>query len=291
MYFLLLFSSICLALSSIGSKLNNAKGCGKLLSATAMCGGAGVMAWIVTLLAKERVTADMFLYAGIFSVCFVTCMVFVYKTYEKGPLAVTSLFANASLLIVVVLFSSIYFHEPMSFRNVIGLIGVLISLTLLTLPKEKGKDEKKANLVWLGLCLIVLFLNSVMSITAKIRQVNVDGTNPFAYMALCYTFSFVVGVVAYGVLQIKKKTFTEDIEGIRRNTKAIALQAFGNVGANMLVTFLSSRIDGVILYPVNKGCGLLLTVLCGFCFFKEKKSWTNIVGIVLGIISIVVLSI
>ena len=65
----------------------------------------------------------------------------------------------------------------------------------------------------------------------------------------------------------------------------------GNSGANLLVTFLSSNVDAAILYPISMGGGLVLTVLAGFTFFKEKKTFVDLTGIVIGLMSMILLNI
>lgn len=58
----------------------------------------------------------------------------------------------------------------------------------------------------------------------------------------------------------------------------------------MLATYLSTRIDGAVLYPVQSGGGFVLTVLFGFCFFKERVTVWKIIGLILGVGAIVLLN-
>ncbi|MBE7067715.1 MAG: hypothetical protein E7381_00280 [Clostridiales bacterium] len=294
MYLLVFVSAIFLFLNNLGGKTNKSEGAGNILNITLVVGAASLASWLICLITKQSVTKDMFLFAGIFAVLFITGMIAMYKAYTCGSMSATSLFGNASL-VVVVLFSALYFGDTMNVFKIIGVIGVLVSLTLLTLP-EKSKDKQESvtkqpfNIVWLLLCLYILFINSAISIAGKFRQTQVGGANPFAYMALCYTMTFVLGIVAYAIMQCKKNTLKTDFENVKQCIPSLAMQTIGNAGSNLLVTFLSTQVNGAILYPVNSGVGLILTVLCSFIFFHEKKTWLKILGIVLGVVAIVLLN-
>lgn len=294
MLFLAFLSAFFMPLNSLGAKMNRSDGNARVLSIGILTGLSGVIAWLVALIAKNRVTSDMFLYAVLFAVIFVATTVMGLKAYTCGPLVGTALFSNASLIIVV-LFSTFYFHEPFGLLRGVGVAGVCIALVLLTLPdnssNEKAEKQKeKIKLGWLLLCIAMMIGNSLISIVSKIQQTNTGGGNAFAYMALAYSLTCAVSFLAYMVTQIKSNTLKRDVSIIQENGKGIAVQTVGNTGANLLVSFLSSRVNGAILYPVNMGGGLVLTTVVGFVFFKEKKTWKNVGGILLGIVGLLLLS-
>ena len=89
---------------------------------------------------------------------------------------------------------------------------------------------------------------------------------------------------------MKNNTVKADINNVKDCVPSLLMQSLGNVDCNLLVTILSTRMLGAVLYPVNIGGGLVLTVLCGFLFFKKKKTCKNILGIALGVVSILILS-
>ena len=290
MYFLAFLSAVFLPLNSLGSKLNKTKGNAKIISISFLVGGAAIVSWLVCLVSRQTVTPDMYLYAAIFSVLYIATLLIGYLAYAKGPLSITSTFSNASL-VVIVLANTLLFNEELSLLSVIAIAGTLISLTLLSMPEKSKSAAVPFNFLWLLLCIGLLLGNSAISISIKFRQSNANGSNAFAFMALCYSFAFVVSVCTYAFIQLRKPTYKSDLQSVKRSAAAVALQMTGNVGSNLLVTFLSSRIIASVLYPVNMGGGLVLAVICGFIFFKEKLTLKNSTGIVLGIISLILLNI
>ena len=286
---LVFVSAIFLFLNNLGTKLNKVKGAGKLLSIVCLVFVASLLSWATALITRQTVTKDMILYAILFAIVFVVGVLSAYQAYARGSMGATSLFGNSSL-VVVVLFGVLFYNEPFGWMKIVGVLGVLFALTMLALPDEK-EEGKSFNWSWLLFCFIILFSNSSLSVASKFRQETAGGSNPFAYMALCFTFTFVVGGVAYAVSQLRNNTIKADLLSVQENALPLAIQTVGNTGSNLLVTFLASRVDGSLLYPVNMGLGLIITVLCGFIVFKEKKTWKNVTGIIVGVAAIILLNI
>ena len=286
---LVFVSAIFLFLNNLGTKLNKVKGSGKLLSIVLLVGVASILSWTTALIAKESVTIDMIPFSLLFAVVFVVGVLCAYQAYDRGSMGATSLFGNSSL-VVVVLFGVIRYDEAFGWMQIVGVLGVLFALTMLALP-EKKEEGKSFNLAWLFFCFVILFSNSSLSVASKFRQETVGGANPFAYMALCFSMTFVVAAATYAVTQIRNYTLKEDFLSAKENALPLTVQTVGNTGSNLLVTFLSSRVDGSLLYPVNMGLGLIITVLCGFIVFKEKATWKNVTGIVVGVAAIILLNI
>ena len=293
---LLFLSVIFMTGSNVGTRMNKSTNIGAFLNSAFVAGIAAVLLWSISAILHESISNEMFIYALIFAFLGVIGKLAGYIAYQKGSMAGTTLFANSSLIIVV-LFSVLYFQERFDWLSAMGIIGTLVSLTLFALPEKKERDDKKenrkksVNFIWIFACVITLLANSGISISTKIRQMKVEGEGPFAYMAFCYTLMFVISITIYSLMQIRLKSLRTDISNIKASVSSLLLQSFGNSGCNLLVTILSSRIPGSILYPVNTGGGLILTAICGFVFFKEKKTRKNMAGIILGIFSIVLLTI
>ena len=69
---------------------------------------------------------------------------------------------------------------------------------------------------------------------------------------------------------MKNNTVKANINNVKDCVPSLLMQSLGNAGCNLFVTILSTRMLGAVLYPVNIGGGLVLTVLCGSLFFKKK---------------------
>ena len=286
---LVVLSAVFLFLFNLGTKINKAEGFGSFLNVTVMFGAAGIISWIVCLFSGNAITADMLPFAAAFAVMVTVSMISSYVAYEKGSVAGTALFSNAGLIVVIV-FSVLFFKEELNALKIIGITGVLTALTFLSLPEDRSGGSK-ANVVWLALCILILLNNSGISIVGKIRQKNVGGQDPFGYMALCYTLAFALSAVTYFVANVKRKSLKKDAVLLRSCVPSLIFQIVGSAGSNLLVTYLSAIVDASILYPISMGGGLVLTILAGFIVFKEKKTILRISGVTIGIVSMILLSI
>ena len=286
---LIFLSALFLPLDSIGSKMNKTTGNARLLSAAFLTAAAGAISWTVSFLLGNRVSADMLFYAIPFACLYAVGTLLAYTAFSIGPLSGTTLFGNSSLVLVI-LFSCVYFKERLTLVGGIGVVGALLSLILLNLPEKSDGGKKGINLPWILVCVGMLLCNSLLSIISKLRQTGAAGKDPFAFMALCYSFTFIAAIISYSLTQIKQSSIKKDLSEVRQSLFPLAIQSTGNAGANLLVTYLASRVNASVLYPFQIGGGLILTVICGFIFFRDRATIKNILGIIIGVMAMVLLN-
>ena len=64
--------------------------------------------------------------------------------------------------------------------------------------------------------------------------------------------------------------------------------ALGSGMANVIMTYLSSRLPGGYLYPITLGSVVVLVSLFSILVLKEKPSKPGLIGILIGLVAIVV---
>ena len=70
-----------------------------------------------------------------------------------------------------------------------------------------------------------------------------------------------------------------------------ALGVLSGLGQSFIGMALSTGLPGNVAYPVTLAGGLFIVVAIGVTFFRERVGWAGIAGILLGIISIALLSV
>ena len=70
-----------------------------------------------------------------------------------------------------------------------------------------------------------------------------------------------------------------------------ALGLLSGLGQSFIGMALSTGLPGNVVYPVTLAGGLFIVVAIGVTFFRERVGWAGIAGILLGIISIALLSV
>lgn len=69
---------------------------------------------------------------------------------------------------------------------------------------------------------------------------------------------------------------------------ALALALFA---VNYLSTEMGQYVDSVILFPVSSAISAVITALVGALVYKEKPNASGVAGIILGLVSIILLSV
>ena len=109
-----------------------------------------------------------------------------------------------------------------------------------------------------------------------------------AYKSEFMTVALAVGALVMFVSAcLSSKSITADI------TSAIKYAPFGgaaNGGLNMLVMLLTSLVPTAILFPVVMSGGVVITFITSVTLFKEKLAAKQLVGYVLGVLSIVLIN-
>jgi multidrug transporter EmrE-like cation transporter len=70
-----------------------------------------------------------------------------------------------------------------------------------------------------------------------------------------------------------------------------ALGVLSGLGQSFIGMALSTGLPGNVVYPVTLAGGLFIVVAIGVTVFQERVGWAGITGILLGIISIALLSV
>ena len=70
-----------------------------------------------------------------------------------------------------------------------------------------------------------------------------------------------------------------------------ALGVLSGLGQSFIGMALSTGLPGNVVYPVTLAGGLFIVVAIGVTIFQERVGWAGIAGILLGIISIALLSV
>ena len=95
----------------------------------------------------------------------------------------------------------------------------------------------------------------------------------------------------YGISSLTKNNKTQTIETESQEKQNCRLPrvllvcglilAFAIFVINMLVTELGKHISSAILFSVSYAIGIVITILVGAIFYKEKITIRNIIGVVL----------
>lgn len=214
----------------------------------------------------------------------------------KGCSLIVAQMFSVGALFIPCIFGIFLFGEPMSALQWIGLVVFLISMYFMAAPAQQNKQEapKKMSLkTWVNLIVGMLASGGTM-VVQKVFSVLVPGGNTAMYSFLMFGFSTLVLYATYLVLAMLQNKGAK--QAVKRQPMRKELLVCGAILAvavfviNMLVTELGKTVESAILFSVSYAISIIITILVGALYYKEKVNWKNVVGIFLCVGSLAIIT-
>ncbi len=290
-YFFLLSSIVAFGLLGIFHKVADHPQCRPKMTALLLHFWGGVLALIYTYFFDSRgmVFPREVIVIGCCTGLVASLTLFVFQTALKyGKISTSWLIINLTAA-VPVLISMFVFKEQIGSTKAFGIALVFAAMVMLWL--DKRADLKKAGLEktasgggtvkskWLPLMIITFIGQGLASSSQKVLvEANVAD----------YTWQFLLVFYWSGFVVILLLSLLRDAWPNRREvTTALIMAGCSAVGNASMIVALKS-VKGSIAYPASNG-SLIMVILAGVFFFKEKIHPVGILGVICGISAILIL--
>lgn len=223
--------------------------------------------------------ADYMIYSVGFGVSYAVSTVAMVLAIMWGSMSITGLVTSYSLIIPT-FFGLFALNEKIGIVGIVGIGCLLLSLFLI----NDVKEEIQFSFKWIVAVLFAFVGNGMCSTIQKMQQIASAGKykNEFMIVAL------LIVSCAFVILSLIRK------EKIRDGTVLCvsfgALRGGANGIANLLVMVLAGTIPNVLLFPSVTAGGIVLSFIIAICIYKEKLTRQQLVGYVIGTISVVLLN-
>lgn len=208
---------------------------------------------------------------------------FNFLAVNSGPLALTSLITSYSLMLPTA-YGLIFMKDPISVGFVPGLLLLLISLFLIS--KKRTDDGVPITFKWIVYVVVMFLANGGGSIVQSMQQRASGGAYKNELMIIALLLMIVVTLVL---------SFAKEKEDMVSCAKLGWLPALVCGAANVIMNFLVMVLQGLmpvsVLFPLISAGSLVLTYFLARFLYKEKLSKRQIVGYILGTLSVVFLNI
>jgi drug/metabolite transporter (DMT)-like permease len=186
-------------------------------------------------------------------------------------------------VVVVVLFSILYFQDRPTINQISGIVLAVIIILLLTRQAEPEKPSVKQTKRGLILVFVSLFCGAIASISSKFAAMHV---NPLSFMAISYLFStlFAIG--------LRNKLFHGGVQASDKNDKEALVIGFsiGIVNFAGYYAFLKALSIGPLSIVISIiGLHFVIAILLSVLIYKEKLTLSIMTGISLTILSVILL--
>jgi drug/metabolite transporter (DMT)-like permease len=232
-----------------------------------------------------------YLLSATIGILFFVGFILIGKTIESSGLSITSVASKMSVVIPIV-FSILYYNEPISLMKIIGVILAMVAIFMLIYKKNNDKKEIAILLplilfVFMGIIDSFVKFSQTYIFSKDVEFLTYDKNVVLAvFTSLLFLFSFISNLIYY-LIRIK---YTE-----RFNYKTLSyglilgLVNFGSI--YFLIKALDSDIfKSSIVFGINNTSIVVISILIGLVFFKEKITKLNFAGIIVSIIAISILT-
>lgn len=247
---------------------------------------ASFLGWVTLFLTDISFDARVIPYGLGFGISYALCMIGLINALRTGPISLTTLFLNLSLIATVIWGFFFWGTEP-TVLVAIGLVLVIIALWLC-LYTGRSNDGGKFSLKWLFYVALAFIGNSGCAIIQKTQQIHFDGKHGKLLMMCGLFFASLFCLVLY------LRSDKSDSKAILKKGLVAFPVADGllNTLHNLIIIILAtSDLSPSIIYPAIAIGGLSITCIFSLIVFKEKLKWWQWTGIAVGALAVVLLSI
>lgn len=241
--------------------------------------------WLILFLVNKEYELLVLPYSVGFALCYTMCNVGIINALKTGPIMLTSLFCQLSLILVSV-YGFFFWNEPFSWLIGLGMVLTIVSI-FLCLYNGKNKTENKVNARWILYILMALLGNAGCSIIQRSQQIAYQGKYASFLMVSATFFSLIFCLIIY---LRSKKIDTKDV--LKTSWYYPVLAGVLNAVLNLFVILMvSSSLSASLIYPVLAVGSLIIITLFSLSVFREKLRWWQWMGVLLGVCATALLSI
>ncbi len=226
-----------------------------------------------------------------FGCCFFLCSFCSARCYLVGPMSLTSVLVNTSMLLPI-FWSVLFYDDGFTGRMAVG-IGLVLLTFVLSSRKQQGAQDKQEHrhTIWIVLVSIAFVSNGATAILQKVRQRAEPEGDLFVFLAISYLTATLLFYIRY--CSSKRRDHTPAAVHVRRGLwwMLVIMAGAGTFLGNCLLQILCTRIAAGVLYPVVNGGLCLLVATASFVFFRERATLAKVCAIVAGVLGIILLSV
>ncbi|MBQ8953802.1 MAG: DMT family transporter [Clostridia bacterium] len=189
-------------------------------------------------------------------------------------------------ILVPMLYGALFLGESLTALQIAAVALMLVSFVLMNLKGLTLKGSSNRFLLW---CLALFLSNGFYGVLMNLQQARMNGAQRNEMIML----TFLGMAVLYAVIQLVRdpKALTKGFRMSAKPRVFLLLCCCVATAAVHMMLYVLTLVDETVLYTIDNGGVLILSVLYSFLFFHEKLSRVQLIGIALAAASIVMLSV
>ena len=219
-------------------------------------------------------------------------MLILYNTsiIEAGNRGSYSFLMVASMfggILVPMAIGLIFLGETLSGLQIVAVLMMLVSLVLMNVRSISFKGASKSYYLW---CIALFFANGLYGAINNLQTQVMDGAQRTEMLTILYLCSALAVIITECVQGQGKQL----LSGFKMDKKSVLFMVItclrATAAANLLLNILT-LMSSSVLYTIDSGAVLVLSILYSLILFKEKPTWEVVLGMVIAVASIVLINI
>ena len=245
-----------------------------------LCGGAALV--LFGNISFGVVAYQTLIYAAVYAILLIFAQWFYTAALAKGNTALCSTVYSLGFIFPT-LSGAIIWSEAFSFLD---LLGIMCAISAVIVSGLRSQAKEKATKSYYFIPLVIAMLASGgLGIVQKLQQKSAHAEQKSIFLLIAFTLAAVISLIFS--LFAKKQGDPPFCRGKLAVASCIGV-CFGC--CNLLNTTLAGLLPSAIFFPTLNIGVILLSMICGVIFFKERILKKEITVLILGGVSILLLN-
>ena len=219
-------------------------------------------------------------------------MLILYNTsiIEAGNRGSYSFLMVASMfggILVPMAIGLLFLGETLSGLQIVAVVMMLVSLVLMNVRSISFKGASKSYYLW---CIALFFANGLYGAILNLQAEVMDGaqrTEMLTILYLCSALAVVITECAKG----QGKQLMDGFKMGKKSALFMVITCLSATAAANLLLYILTLMSSSVLYTIDSGAVLVVSILYSLILFKEKPTWEVVLGMAIAVASIVLINI
>ena len=226
--------------------------------------------------------------SGIASAAFVVSWLLSVKS---GAYMMVEVFLLLGVMVPIVL-CRIFFGEEIGIWQIVGIVILLAAVFIMCTYNVSLKGKMSVGAI--ALLILCGLSNGVADFSQKWFVQTYPKGSVAAFNFYTYVFAAATLLIAYFIFRATDKRGEDKprspIAVVKPIIVYVIIMAVCLFANSYFKTLAAQELDAIMLYPLNQGGAVILSLLMSALIFKEKINWKCIVGIVLAFVSLLMIN-
>lgn len=228
---------------------------------------------------------------GIFTTAFVVSWLYAVR---QNAYMLVEIFLMLGVIVTVCM-SFLVFGEPVSVREALGILLLLVAIAIMQMQRVRIK--------WSTLLVMILCgtVNGLADFSQKAYMKSAEGASVAAFQLYTYLFSALSMIIFLSVMTVvdaRKKKTGQTEAAAKSDMSLVVVKTYKYMLVMSICLYLNSYfktmaagvLPAALMYPLMQGASLMIATSMAVILFKEKLTLRMVCGIVMAFAALLVIN-